>query len=234
MSSGRKSRWATPVVVHFNQVSASGPGLVGVASLCVAGIDGSWLKVSQHLPGMHVAECPVVDAGLGEVVEGAWRVCAVVGVVADVRMEKADPVRAGADRTETTDEVVVNVSRRVADAVDDGAVGVVLENGRRLKLRAEPVTGWRIGQPRLPAVKGVVVAMADEGAYAGIVKLLQTGDEPVLCSEAAVRAVVDVPGDQQRVHSLGNAQVNDIWCRRRTSLHTVNAPHSAGRRSSAL
>ncbi len=72
------------------------------------------------------------------------------------------------------------------------------------------MAAWRIVQPRLPAVEWIVVAVADEGAYAGIVKLLQTGDEPVLSAEAAVRAVVDVSGDQQCVHSLGNAKVDDV------------------------
>ena len=65
------------------------------------------------------------------------------------------------------------------------------------------MAAWRIVQPGLPAIQWIVVAVTDEGAYAGVVKLLQTGDEPVLCAEATVRAVVDVSCDHQRIHSLG-------------------------------
>ena len=60
----------------------------------------------------------------------------------------------------------------------------------------------RIGEPRLPSVQRVMVAVAHEGPDAGGVQAAQALDEGLLGTQAAVGAVVNVPGDQQCIHPL--------------------------------
>ena len=55
-----------------------------------------------------------------------------------------------------------------------------------------------------------MVAMAYEGAYAGPFELGQTINEAQLGPEAPIRSVVDVAGDQQGIHLLLQAKVDDV------------------------
>ena len=67
-----------------------------------------------------------------------------------------------------------------------------------------------ISEPSLPSVQRVVVAVAHERPDAGGVQAAQTVDEGLLGAQAAIGAVVNVAGDQQCFHSLGDAQVDDV------------------------
>ena len=55
-----------------------------------------------------------------------------------------------------------------------------------------------------------MVAVTDEGAYAGIVQPFQAIDELELRAEAPISRVVDVARDEQRVRPLVDAQLDDV------------------------
>ena len=105
----------------------------------------------------------------------------------------------------------MDVARRVTDAVYDRAFGVVVKDRRGLKLRAKAGTAWRVVKARLPAVEGIVVAVADKGAYAGLMQLFQAGDELELRAQAAIRRIVDITGDEQRVDTFSSMQSLMMW-----------------------
>ena len=79
-----------------------------------------------------------------------------------------------------------------------------------LHLGSEPYTACRQVNASLPSIEGIVVAMAYEGAYAGPFELGQTINEAQLGPEAPLRSVVDVAGDQQGIHLLLQAKVDDV------------------------
>ena len=54
-------------IVHFHQVAAADTGLEGMAALRIAGVDDGRPLVPQHLPGVNMAQRPVVDAGTFQV-----------------------------------------------------------------------------------------------------------------------------------------------------------------------
>ena len=94
--------------------------------------------------------------------------------------------------------------------MDDGPARVGLEHRRRFERIAKPTATRRKREPRLPAVEGIVIAVADERTNAGRVELFQAIDEFALRAQTAVRRVVDIPGHQQRVHLLRDAKIDDV------------------------
>ena len=89
--------------------------------------------------------------------------------------------------------------------MDDRPLGIVLEHGHGFELGLEPMTARRMREPGLPAVEGVVVAVADERPDAGVMEPIQAIEESALGAKAAVRAVIDVSGHEQRVHLFADA-----------------------------
>ena len=75
----------------------------------------------------------------------------------------------------------------------------------------------RIVQLRLPTIERIVVAVTDERANARLVQSLQALDELELRTEATVFPVVHVARDEQRVHPLVDAQVDDVLIGRERS-----------------
>ena len=55
-----------------------------------------------------------------------------------------------------------------------------------------------------------MVAVTDERAYAGLVQPFQAIDELELRAEAPIGRVVDIARDEQRVHPLVDAQLDDV------------------------
>ena len=199
-----------PVIVHIDEIDAPRARLVGMPPLGVAGVDYGRRMFAERLAGMHVSERPVVYARPFKIVQRAWGVEGVIRVAADVGVHESYGERAGIDRADAEGQVVVDVARRVADAVHDGAFGLGLEHGHGLEHRAEAGTAWRIVQPRLPAVQRIVVAMADERADARLVQPVQPIDELELRAQAPIRRIVHVARHEQRVHPLVDAQLDDV------------------------
>ena len=74
-----------------------------------------------------------------------------------------------------------------------------------------------------------MVAVTDERAYARLVQPLQALDELELRAQAAVRRVIHVTRDEQRVHPLVDAQVDDVLIgRERSGIERVR--HVVGSR----
>ena len=199
------------VVVHLHQVDAARARFAGMAALRVAGIDHRGPVLPQHLAGMDVAQRPVVKAGVGQVGDRAGGVGVVVRVAAHVGVEQADAEPAGnGGFGKERRQVIAHLAARVADAIDGGPLRFAGEHWLAGHLRAEADTARRQGQPSLPAVQRVVVAVAHEGADACRVQPVQPVHELQLRPKAAVGPVVDVPGHQQRIHALANAQRDDV------------------------
>ena len=127
-----------------------------------------------------------------------------------IGVHQTDRERFGMAFAETQRQVVVDVSCRIADAVNDRAFGIILENRHGFRLLAEAGTARRIVQPRLPTVERIVVAVADERTYAGLVQPLQALDELELRAQAPIGGVVHVTRDEQRVHPFVDAHVDDV------------------------
>ena len=104
----------------------------------------------------------------------------------------------------------MDVARRVTDAVYDRASGVVIKDRRGLELRAKASTAWRIVKASFPAVEGIVVAVADKGADAGLVQLLQTGNELELGAQAPVGRIVYITGNEQCIDTFVNTELDDV------------------------
>ena len=134
-------------------------------------------------------------------------------VATDVGVQQPDGEPSGSHIAKAECKIVPNVALRIADAVDDGASRVLGEYGHALPLPAEPVAQGRIGQPRLPAVERVVISVTDKRTDALLVQPLQPLDELPLGTQAALRAVVHVAGDKQRVYPFTDAQVDDVVVR---------------------
>ena len=113
-------------------------------------------------------------------------------------------------RAKTQGQVIVDVTGWITDAVHDGPVGFVREYGHSLKVSAEPITSGRVFQPCLPPVQRIVIAMAYEGPNARGLQPAQAFNKGTLSAQAAVGAVVDVPGDEQGIHTFGDAKVDDV------------------------
>ena len=107
-------------------------------------------------------------------------------------------------------QVLAHLPRRVAHPIDHGPLRLVRKHRETLDLRAEPDAPCRQVQAGLPAVQWVMVAVADEGAYTGPVELRQPIDEAQLGPQAPVRSVIDVAGDQQGIHLLLEAEIDDV------------------------
>ena len=163
----------------------------------------------DHLARVDVSQRPVVDAGLLEIGDAARRVGVVVGVAADVGVKQPNVEPAAGKITEVGRQVLAHLTPRVAYPVHRGPRGVVRKHRRSRDLRPEAHTAGGQVQPGLPAVQRVVVAVADERAYAGGVQSPQPVDELQLRTQAAVGAVVHVARHQQRVHPLLDAQLHD-------------------------
>lgn len=133
----------------------------------------------------------------------------MVGVAADVGVQQADGERARVHLTQTRYQVVVHVPGRIADAVNQGAFRFTREQRNRLEISAKPMATIRIGQSRLPAIQRVVVSVAHKRPDAGGVQAAQAVDEGTLGAQAPVRAVIYIPGHEQSVHLLSDAEVYD-------------------------
>ena len=120
-------------------------------------------------------------------------------------MQKADGEGVRIDIAETAHQILGDIAAREADTVDDRAAGVVLEYGNPLEFRPEAVATRRIREPSLPAVERIVISVANERPYAGIMELFQAVHEPGLSAKTAVGRVVNVAGDQQRINLFGDA-----------------------------
>ena len=159
---------------------------------------------------MHVSERPVVYPRPFKIFERAGRVVHMGSIATDIGVHQTDRERFGISFAETQRQVVVDVLCRIAYAVNDRAIGIVLEYLHAFSLRIKARTAWRVVQPRLPAVERIVVAVADEGPYTGIVQPFQALDELELGAQAPVGRVEHVASDQKRVHTLVDAQVDDV------------------------
>ena len=160
---------------------------------------------------MDMAERPVVDAGPPEIVQGTRGIGGVSRIVADVRMQQSDGKRFAVHMIEPSNEILQDFAARIADAVNDGQIRGVFEHRHSFEFRAEPMTARRIRELRLPAVEGIVVAVANEGPDADVMEPVQAVDEFALGAKAAVRPIVDVSSHEQRVHLLSNAQFDDVF-----------------------
>ena len=89
-SIGRNSSRAAPIVVNVHQVHAPRARLVGVTPLGIAGIDHRGAFLPQHLPGVDVAQRPIVKACIGKVRDGAGGVGVVVEVATHVGVKQTD------------------------------------------------------------------------------------------------------------------------------------------------
>ena len=162
---------------------------------------------------MDVPQRPVINPCLPQVIHRTGRVRLVARVATDVGVQQPDGEPGGSHIAKAECKIVPNVALRIADAVDDGASRVLGEYGHALPLPAEPVAQDRIGQPRLPAVERVVISVTDKRTDALLVQPLQPLDELPLGTQAALRAVVHVAGDKQRVYPFTDAQVDDVVVR---------------------
>ena len=107
-------------------------------------------------------------------------------------------------------QVFGNDPLRIANPVDSGPLRRVGKHRLAANLRPKAHAARRQGQPGLPAVQRVVVAVADEGTYARPVQPGQPVHELQLRPQAAVSSVVDVTGHQQGVHAFPKAQRDDV------------------------
>ena len=139
----------------------------------------------------------------------------MVRVAAHVGVKQADAETAGPgaghrEAAKQRRQILAHLPPGVAVSVDRGPFRRIGEHRLARHLRPEAHAARRQGQPRLPAVQRVVVAVADEGAYARRRQPLQPSHELQLRPQAAVGSVVDVAGHQQRVHPFPQAQPDDV------------------------
>ena len=79
------------------------------------------------MPPMHVSERPVVYPRPFKIFERAGRVVHMGSIATYIGVHQTDRERFGISFAETQRQVVVDVSCRIADAVNDRAFGIVLK-----------------------------------------------------------------------------------------------------------
>ena len=112
--------------------------------------------------------------------------------------------------------------------MDQGPLRIVGEEGRGFQSRSEPRA--EVGQikPRLPTIQGIMVAVADERSDAGFGQPADAVRETELRTQAPIRRVVDVTGNQQRVDLLVKTESHDVVVRRKGGVAEV-VGHMGGR-----
>ena len=209
-SVARKSGAGVAVIIDLDEVCAARTRFARVAALRVARVGGDGFALVHDAPCVDVAQRPVVHARLPQVVDAARRVRRMAAIAANVGMQQPNGERTALHLAESERKVARDIARGVADSVHDCAVWLVREYRHALPLPAEAVAALGVSQPCLPAVKRVMVAVADERADARRIEPPQTVDELELRAQARVVLVVHVAGDEQRVRTFADAQVDDV------------------------
>ncbi len=73
----------------------------------------------MHLPLVYVAKAPIIETGVGQLGEAAWRVIIVLRVAGQACMKQADVERVRDSSLELRDQALRRMGVRKADSVDD-------------------------------------------------------------------------------------------------------------------
>ena len=136
----------------------------------------------------------------------------MVRIAPCVGMEQANPKTAAVRSLpwKQVRQIPLHIAPGIAVPVYAGPFRIVGEHGHGLDLVFEADTsGWQI-QAGLPSVQRVVVAVADEGADAGVIQTFETLHELQLGPQAAVGAVVHVSRHQECIHTFVQTQLDDV------------------------
>ena len=160
---------------------------------------------------MDVPQGPVIQTGGGQVVHATGGVIVVVGVAAHVAVQHPDGKGGIGVAPETGGQIGLDFPDRITDAVDVGQSGAVPFDGKALHVLAPEAPGLGgHGEVGLPAGERVVIAVGDETGDARLAGLTEGIPEAELSPQAAVLAVVHVPGDDDKICRLAPGQVNDL------------------------
>ena len=197
------------VVADRRQRHRFGAGLVDVAALRHAGHDDRAPPPDLRAP-VDMAERPIVETARHEIGRAAGRVQVVALGAGETGVQQADVHGALRPRPVFGHEALGRVRLGEAQAMDrHGEIAVCPVDRDGLGLSGEDLD--RIGKAEFfgDARQGVVVAPDHEASNAGLVQppdLL--GQEPRRLHRGLL-AVVEIPGQQQRVHLLGEAEIDD-------------------------
>ena len=194
-------------VVDGDQGGRLWPGLVDVAPLRIARHHDRCAVLIDR-PLVDVAERPIRNARPVQVCESAGRVTVMRGRAAKACMQHADVDGAGHRLAELREQALGRMFLGEAHPVDRDVErsrrephGLGAAGKHRDRLRQRQLAG--------DARLGVMVAADDEGRDLGFVQPSKLIGEKARRLHRGLLAVVEVAGDQERVHFLGEADIDD-------------------------
>ena len=197
-------------VVDRNQRAAFGARLADVASLHVAGKDYPWF-FAENLPGVHVAQGPVVVLFGAKAVECAGGVVFVPLATRGAGVQQTDIEHARYGGRIVGRKIRGNCRSSEALAVDRDAQLVEHDRFRFAVREHVDVVGQRQRAGHL--VRGVVVAGDYEHANPGLAQLGHLGHEEQPGALVPPVAVVEVAGDEHERGRLVDSQLHQVFHR---------------------
>src|SRR5579875_2210549 len=193
-------------VCDFNKRSPFRAGLPDAAPLKIARINNVRGR-AQYLPGVNMAECPVVIAMIGELLERAGGIARVPFAPATSRMQQADVEKARHRSGILQRDVFRDVALRKAPAMD-GSSQLLDHHGLRPPGRKKPHI--RIFQPAGKPVFGIMIASNEDHPDASLPQPAHAADEEQASAVVTPLPIEDVSGDYDQPALLLDRERDEI------------------------